>query len=126
MRLIGADSHEAEDMLDAIYALREKMESEEAGTRLALRDAEKTRDRLQKRLQEIEADRAKIMEAAREQAEEELDEVRDELRRARRGIRDAASLNALKKVSKELEEIEEEQVEPIVPRIKVIDAPARV
>jgi DNA mismatch repair protein MutS2 len=121
MRLIGADSHEAEDMLDSIYALREKMESEEAGTRLALRDAEKARVRLQKRLEEIEADRSKILEAAREQAEEELADVRTELRRARRGIRDAASLNALKKVSKELEQVEEEQVAPIVPHIKVAD-----
>ncbi len=119
MRLVGADSHEAEDMLDSIYALREKMESEEAGTRLALQDAAKTRDRLQKRLDEIEAERASIMELAREQAEEELAEVRNELRRARRGIRDAASLNALKKVNKEIEKVEEEQVEPIVPRIKV-------
>jgi DNA mismatch repair protein MutS2 len=121
MRLIGSDSHEAEDMLDSIYALREKMESEEAGTRLALRDAEKARDRLQKRLDEIEADRSKILESTRELAEEELAEVRAELRRARRGIRDAASLNALKKVSKEIEQVEEEQVAPIVPHIKVAD-----
>jgi DNA mismatch repair protein MutS2 len=108
-------------MLESIYALREKMESEEAGTRLALRDAENTRDRLLKRLEEVEADRTKILEEAREQAEEELVEVRAELRRARRGIRDAASLNALKKVSKEIEEVEAEQVAPIVPRIKVAD-----
>jgi DNA mismatch repair protein MutS2 len=121
MHLIGADSHEAEDMLDSIYALREKMESEEAGTRLALRDAESARDRLQKRLEEIEAERSNILEAAREQAEEELAEIRAELRRARRGIRDAASLNALKKVSKEIEEVEEQQVAPIVPHIKVAD-----
>ncbi len=121
MRLISADSHEAEDMLDSIYALREKMESEEAGTRLALREAEGTRDRLEKRLQEIEAERANILEHAREQAEEELLEVRNELRRARRGIKDAASLNALKKVGRQLEEVESDQVEPIVPRMKVVD-----
>ncbi len=121
LHLIGADSHEAEDMLDSIYALREKMESEQAGTRLAMRDAADTRDRLQKRLQEIESERERILKAAREQAEEELAEVRDELRRARRGIRDAASLNALKKVGKALEEVEADQVEPIVPHIKVAD-----
>jgi len=119
MRQIGAESHEAEDMLDSIYALREKMESEEAGTRLALREAESTRDRLQKRLEEIEAERTNILEAARERADEELAEVRAELRRARRGIRDAASLNALKKVNQEIEQVEAEQVAPIVPHIKV-------
>ena len=121
LRLIGADSHEAEDMLDSIYALREKMESEQAGTRLALNDAEMTRDRLQKRLEEMEAERERILQRAREQAEIDLEEVRDELRRARRGIRDAASLNALKKVSKDLEEVEAGQVAPIVPHVQVID-----
>ena len=125
MRLIGADSHEAEDMLDSIYALREKMESEEAGTRLALRDAENARDRLQKRLQEIEAERSRILEMARERADEELAEVRNELRRARRGIKDAASLNALKKVGKEIEQVEAEQVAPIVPHIKVASSASR-
>ena len=46
MHQVGAGSHEAEDMLDSIYSLREKMEAEEAGTRLALREADATRDRL--------------------------------------------------------------------------------
>ncbi len=119
LRFVGADSHEAEDMLESIHALREKMESEEAGTRLAQREAEAVRDRLQKRLDEIEGDRERVLEAAREEAEEELEALRSELRAARRTLRDAASLNALKKVSKDLEEIEERQVEPLAPRMKV-------
>ncbi len=119
MRQVGAGSHEAEDMLDSIYALREKMEAEEAGTRLALRDAEGTRDRLLKRLQEVEKEREQILAETREQAEEELDAIRSELRRARRQIRDAASINMLKKIGKDVEKIEEKQVEPIVPHKKV-------
>jgi len=119
MRLVGAGSHEAEDMLAAIHGLREKMEAEEAGARLALREAEAARDRLQKRLTEVEADRARILEATRTQAQAEIEAVREELRRVRRQIRDAASINALKKVSKEVEEIEARQVEPIAPVIKV-------
>jgi DNA mismatch repair protein MutS2 len=119
LRLVGADSHEAEDMLESIHALREKMESEEAGTRLAQREAEAVRERLQKRLDEVEADRLRVLEAAREEAQEELEALRAELRSARRSIRDAASLNALKKVGKDLEEIEEKQVEPLAPRMKV-------
>ena len=119
MHLVGAGSHEAEDMLDSIYSLREKMEAEEAGTRLALRDAEANRDRLQKRLQEVEGERERILETTRAQADEELETIRAELRRARRNIRDAASLNLLKKIGKEVEQVEEEQVKPIVPHIKV-------
>jgi len=49
MRQISADSHQAEDLLDSIYTLREKMEAEEAQTRRALRDAEAERERLQRR-----------------------------------------------------------------------------
>ncbi len=119
MRLVGSGSHEAEDMLDSIYSLREKMEAEEAGTRLALREAEARRDRLQKRLQEVENEREQILEATRAQADEELEEVRSELRRARRKIRDAASLNLLKKIGKEVEQVEEERIKPTVPHIKV-------
>ncbi len=119
MHLVGAGSHEAEDMLDSIYSLREKMEAEEAGTRLALREADTTRDRLQKRLLEVESEREQILSAAREQADEELEAVRAELRRARRKLRDAASINMLKKVGKDVEQIEETQVKPIVPRKKI-------
>jgi DNA mismatch repair protein MutS2 len=46
MRQLGVGSHQAENMLDAIYGLRDKMEAEEAGTRLALREAEEQRDLL--------------------------------------------------------------------------------
>ncbi len=119
MRQVGAGSHEAEDMLDSIYSLREKMEAEEAGTRLALREADATRNRLQKRLQEVETEREQILIEAREQADEELEAIRAELRRARRLLRDAASINKLKQIGKDVELIEETQVEPIVPRKKV-------
>ena len=119
MRMVGSGRHEAEDMLDSIYSLREKMEAEEAGTRLALHDAEANRDRLQKRLQEVENERERILETTRAEADAELEEIRGELRSIRRKIRDAASLNLLKKIGKEVEQIEEEQVKPIVPHIKV-------
>ena len=46
---------------DSIYTLREKMESEEAQTRLALRQAENERDRLRQRIDEIEVERQRIL-----------------------------------------------------------------
>jgi DNA mismatch repair protein MutS2 len=117
MRQLGVGSHEAENMLDSIYDLREKMESEEAGTRLALREAESQRDELAKRLAEIEAERRQILADSREEAKAEIEAVQAELRRARRQIKDAASLNQLKKVSKEVSDIEETQLKPVAPAV---------
>ena len=119
MHLVGADSHEAEDMLASIYELREKMEAEEAGTRLALRESEATRDRLQKRLSELEKDRQKILDAAREQSAAELEDLREEIRAVRSKIRDAASVNQLKKIGVEVDVLEQAQESHVAPHIKV-------
>ena len=113
MRLIGAGSHKAESLLDTIYDLREKMESEEAGTRLALREAESQRLDLQVRLAQIEEERREILAEAQAEARAEIEAVQTELARARRQIRDAVSLNQLKNVSKEVAAIEEVELKPI-------------
>lgn len=118
MKLMGRGSHEAEDMLDSIYELREKMESEQAGTRLALRQAEQERDVLRQRLENIDEERQRLLQEAREEAEREVEAIRDELRRARQQIREAASINKLKQVSKQISEIEETQLQPAAPAIE--------
>ena len=118
LQLMGHGSQKAEDVLDSIYALREKMESEEAGTRLALQSAERERDTLIQRLEEIEVERRQILAEARAQAQAELEEMREEIRQARRKVRDAASLNQLKKVSKDVAELEEEASQPVVEAIQ--------
>jgi DNA mismatch repair protein MutS2 len=118
MRQLGVGSHHAENMLDSIYDLRDKIESEEAGTRLALREAEEQRDTLERRLEQIERERIQILKDAREEAKAEIEAVQDELRRARRQIKDAESLNQLKKVSKEVSEIEETQLKPVAPAVQ--------
>ena len=115
MRLIGSGGSEAESLLDSIYALREKMESEEAGTRLALREAEEGRDALERRLEQVEEERQRILIEAREQAEAEIAAVQAEIRQARKQLRDAESLNKLKKINKQVEQIEEEQFDAIGP-----------
>ncbi len=118
MRITGQGSQQAEDVLDSIYALREKIEAEEAGTRIALRHAEREREALLQRLEDIEVERQQVLEKAREQAQFELEAVRDEIRAARRKVRDAASLNQLKKVSKSVADLEEEAAKPVIPVIK--------
>lgn len=121
VKLVGTGSHEAEGMLDAIYELREKIASEEAGTRLALRQAEEERDTLTRRLEQIEEERQRILSEARAEAQRQLEALQEEIRQVRRQLRDAASLNALKKVSKEVEEIEAEQLRGVAP---VVETPS--
>lgn len=118
MRQLGVGSHQAENMLDSIYDLRDKIESKEAGTRLALREAESQRDELEERLAQIERERLQILKEAQEEAQAEIEAVQDELRRARRQIKDAESLNQLKKVSKEVSDIEETQLKPVAPVVQ--------
>jgi DNA mismatch repair protein MutS2 len=125
MRQLGVGSHQAENMLDSIYDLREKMESEEAGTRLALREVESQREDLERRLEEIEKERRQILAEAREEAKAEIEAVQEELRRARRQIKDAMSLNQLKKVSAEVSEIEETQLKPVTPVVQKSQSPTK-
>jgi DNA mismatch repair protein MutS2 len=123
LQMMGHGSQKAEDVLDSIYALRDKMESEEAGTRLALQTAEQERNTLGKRLEEIEVERRQILAEARARAQAELEQVREEIRQARRKVRDAASLNQLKKVSQAVTELEEEAAKPVVPAVKKAKKP---
>jgi DNA mismatch repair protein MutS2 len=119
LELVGASSSKAESLLDTIYEMREKITSQEAGTRFALKQARDERDRLRERLENIESERQQILEETKQQAELELEEVRREIRQVRRKLRDAESLNRLKKLQKETEDVEEElqiamDLEPMV------------
>ncbi len=107
LRLLGAGSQKAESLLDSIYDLRDKMEAEQAGTRLTLREAERQRDELAEQLAAIEAERLAVLAEARAQAQAEIEAVQEELRRARKQIRDAVSLNQLKNLSKEITAVAE-------------------
>jgi DNA mismatch repair protein MutS2 len=115
MRQVSADSHQAEDLLDSIYTLREKMESDEARTRLALREAEEERDRLRRRLEEVEVEREQVLAAARQEMQRQIELLQAEIRQVRGKLRDAASLNAVKKLSKQVSELEEEQQQVLAP-----------
>ncbi len=110
INLVGVGSTEAENMLDSIYEMRELINSQEAGTRLALRQAEDERDRLRDRLAKIEAERQNVLAEAHEQAELELEALRQELRDVRKKVRDTDSLNQLKKLQKQTETLEEGRV----------------
>lgn len=109
MRQVSADSHQAEDLLDSIYTLREKMEAEEAQIRRALREAEDERDRLRSRLAEVEVERGRILEETREEMKRQVEDLQVEIRQTRSKLRDASSLNSVKKLNKQVADLRIEQ-----------------
>jgi DNA mismatch repair protein MutS2 len=125
LHLIGAGSQKAESLLDSIYDLRDKMEAEQAGTRLTLREAERQRDELAEQLAAIEAERLAVLAEARAQVQTEIEAVQEELRRARKQIRDAASLNQLKNLSKEITAVAETALPAPIPSPKAPPKQAR-
>ena len=116
MTLTGAGSNEAENLLDAIYDLREKISSEEAAARLIRRQLEDEKDALARQLEQMEEERAAVLAEAQEEARQKIAAIEEELRRARRQIRDAQSLNKLKQVSKDVATLEADDVEKIAPK----------
>jgi DNA mismatch repair protein MutS2 len=110
MSLIGASSSKAESLLDSIYEMREKIMAQEAGTRLALQQAQAERDRLRERLQEIETERKQILEESHQQAKVELEVTRGQIRQLRKKLRDAESKNRLKQLNKQVDKIEEQEL----------------
>ena len=125
LHLVGEGSHEAENLLDSIYALRDKILSEEAGTRLAMRQAEEERDALTRRLEQIEEERDQILAETRLQAQREVAELQEELKSVRRNIRDADSINKLKKLGKQTEQIEADLLKKNAPFIDKVKQPGQ-
>lgn len=119
MRQVSADSHQAEDLLDSVYTLREKMEAEEAQIRRALREAETERDRLRGRLQEVEVERERILEETRQEMRRQIELLQAEIRQTRSKLRDAASLNAVKKLGKQVADLEMGQQAVLAPEVVV-------
>jgi DNA mismatch repair protein MutS2 len=113
--LVGSGSREAESLLETIYSTRERIEAQDAASRLALRQTEEERDRLRERLAQIEQERQGVLEQSKQQALDELEEVREEIRQMRRKLRDTESLNQLKKLQKQAEQVEERQIAAVAP-----------
>jgi DNA mismatch repair protein MutS2 len=112
LQLIGSGNTRAESLLESIYDIRERISSQEAAARMALKQVEAERNALQKRLDEIERERQLVLEEAREEAQEELAAMREELQQIRREIRlgrveQDLSLNRVKELSKQVTEVEE-------------------
>jgi DNA mismatch repair protein MutS2 len=108
MILVGTGSNKTETLLDSIYEIRERISSQEAGTRLALEQAKKKRNSLSERLEKIEVERKQILEESRQKGEAELKNLRQEIHQVRRQLRDTESLNKLKKLQKQSKQAEDQ------------------
>ncbi len=106
MGQLGVGSNETEQLLDSIYDMRDRIASDEAGARLARRRAERDREKLQTRLEEIELERDEVLKQARAEVEKELEMIRNEINRVRKQVGKAESKNMLKKLGRDVTEIE--------------------
>jgi len=111
MRLVGVGNNETGTILDEVYELREKIESQEAGTRLAYKQAADSRDALRNRLNRIDVERREVLAEAQAEAEKKLAEIDREIQGARQQLRDAGSLTKVKKVREQMAEVAE-AIEP--------------
>jgi DNA mismatch repair protein MutS2 len=103
---LGVGNNETEQLLDSIYDMRDRIASEEAGARLARRRAERDREKLQTRLEEIQTERDRVLQEARTEVERELEQIRHEINRARKQVGQAESKNMLKNLGKQIDSIE--------------------
>ena len=106
MNRLGIGNSETEQLLDSIYDMRDKIASEEAAARLARRRAERDREKLQQKLDEIEPERERILQEARAEVEAELVKLRKEIARVRKKLNNTESKNTVKRLTREVNEIE--------------------
>jgi len=106
LNFLGSGNTRSETLLDAIYEAKEKIDSQEAATRMKLREADDYRLQLQNRLEKIDHERQIILHDTRKQIETELEEIRAEIRTVKRKLRETESKNQLKKLRKAADQIE--------------------
>jgi len=107
---------EAERLLEEIYRQREAVRAERAQAEAARVQAEEAERRLSRRLEDIEAERRKIIEDARRQAAREIEDLREEMARLKaRLARAAQSTEPLAEIETELEKAEEKLAQPAAP-----------
>lgn len=104
----------AEDLLDEIHRQRDIARQARIAADKARQQAEDIRGELNQRLEEIEDERRRILEGAREQALGELQELQAEIKETRRALARAHQpLDVLESIEDQTETLEEEISEPV-------------
>lgn len=113
----------AEDLLNEIHRQRDIARNSRSAADRARSHAENLRNDLNKRIDSIEDERRKILEAARLEAEAQLKSVQDEIREVRKSLaRSRQPVEALETVEEKVEKIEA-LVDKPVERVMVEVAP---
>jgi len=111
---ISPDDLRAEDLLNEIHHQRNQSRVARQQAEQARLDAEKLRLELITRLEKIEEERQKVLDAARTEAANQLETFQEELSSARRTLaRHRQPVEALKEVEEKVEELEEEVELPV-------------
>lgn len=116
----------AEDLLDEIHRQRELARNARSAADRARSQAESLRNELAKRLDEIEADRLRILESARSEADAELKALQQEVREIRKTLaRARLPVEALESVEVKMNELEDVVVKPVERVVEEIVLPQR-
>ncbi|HET9199750.1 MAG TPA: endonuclease MutS2 [Dehalococcoidia bacterium] len=105
-QVVEPERAEFEKLLADIQRQRDEADSARRAEQIARREAEEVRERLEKRMDELETQRAELTTAARRDVEREVEDVRETLRRARKRLSDAEE-RALAEARAEIEQAEE-------------------
>ncbi|HEY62912.1 MAG TPA: endonuclease MutS2 [Anaerolineae bacterium] len=107
----------ADNLLDEIYRQRDLAQEARVEAEEYRNDSLALHRKLASQLENIEEERAQLLEEAREGARKEVQDIKDELKRLRKEMQRARQpLNVLKTIEERVSEIEEHVAEPVVRR----------
>ena len=119
---IHPDDLRADDLLDDIHAQRDRARQARSSADKAHQEAEKLRNELSRRLEQIEDERRLVLEKARSEAEAQVQELQEEVRQARRILARARQpLDVLEAVEEKVATLEESVEKPIERRTPEMD-----
>ena len=119
---IHPDDLRADDLLDDIHAQRDRARQARSSADKAHQEAEKLRNELSRRLEQIEDERRLTLEKARSEAEAQVQELQEEVRQARRILARARQpLDVLEAVEEKVATLEESVEKPIERRTPEMD-----
>jgi DNA mismatch repair protein MutS2 len=114
--MVAPEELRAEGLLDEIYRQRDATRQVLSDAEAARSEAEKSRDELVTRLNEIEVERRNVLAEAYEEAENELELLKEEITELRRQLAVAGQpLDVLQDLEEQFEGLEEESIDALSP-----------
>jgi DNA mismatch repair protein MutS2 len=115
-RMVSPEELQADGLLDEIFRQREATRHVLSEAETARKEVQESQKELSSRLGDIEVERRKVLQEAREEAEVDLELLREEIRKLRRRLAAARQpLDVLSKIESEIEELDETIEETLLP-----------